>query len=80
MRHYLKKLKKTLYILAYNLKNALNGDKSIGARSSLFKGEEEGRIIKMIERVREYMGVVETSPNFRFVIPDDEIWKNSLFH
>ena len=73
------KIEKDIYIHPSNLKNALNGDKVL-VRSSLFKGKEEGRIIKIIERVKkEYIGVIETSPNFSFFIPDDRSVKTHFF-
>ena len=73
------KIEKDLYIHPSNLKNVLNGDKVL-VRSSLFKGKEEGRIIKIIERVKkEYIGVIETSPNFSFFIPDDRSVKTHFF-
>ena len=73
------KIEKDLYIHPSNLKNALNGDKVL-VRSSIFKGKEEGRIIKIIERVKkEYIGVIEISPNFSFFIPDDRSVKTHFF-
>ena len=73
------KIEKDIYIHPSNLKNALNGDKVL-VRSSLFKGKEEGRIIKIIERVKkEYIGVIEISPNFSFFIPDDRAVKTHFF-
>ena len=73
------KIEKDLYIHPSNLKNALNGDKVL-VRSSIFKGKEEGRIIKIIERVKkEYIGVIEISPNFSFFIPDDRFVKTHFF-
>ena len=73
------KIEKDIYIHHSNLKNALNGDKVL-VRSSIFKGKEEGRIIKIIERVKkEYIGVIEISPNFSFFIPDDRFVKTHFF-
>ena len=73
------KIEKDIYIHPSNLKNALNGDKVL-VRSTLFKGKEEGRIIKVIERVKkEYIGVIEISPNFSFFIPDDRAVKTHFF-
>ena len=45
------KIEKDIYIHPSNLKNALNGDKVL-VRSTLYKGKQEGRIIKIIERVK----------------------------
>ena len=73
------KIEKDIYIHPSNLKNALNGDKVL-VRSTLFKGKEEGRIVKIIERVKkEYIGVIEISPNFSFVVPDDRSVKTHFF-
>ena len=41
------KIEKDIYIHPSNLKNALNGDKVL-IKSSLYKGKEEGRILKII--------------------------------
>ena len=73
------KIEKDIYIHPSNLKNALNGDKVL-VRSTLFKGKEEGRIVKIIERVKkEYIGVIEISPNFSFFVPDDRSVKTHFF-
>lgn len=73
------KIEKDIYIHPSNLKNALNGDKVL-IRSTLFKGKEEGRIVKIIERVKkEYIGVIEISPNFSFFVPDDRSVKTHFF-
>jgi ribonuclease R len=69
------KIEKDIYIHPSNLKNALNGDKVL-IKSSLYKGKEEGRILKIIERVKkEYIGVIEISEKFCFFIPDDKMVK-----
>ena len=73
------KIEKDIYIHSSNLKNALNGDKVI-IKSSLYKGKEEGRVLKIIERVKkEYIGVIEISEKFCFFIPDDRMVKTHFF-
>ena len=73
------KIEKDIYIHPSNLKNALNGDRVL-VRSTFFKGKEEGRIVKIIERVKkEYIGVIEISPNFSFFVPDDRSVKTHFF-
>ena len=58
------KIEKDIYIHPSNLKNALNGDKVL-IKSSLYK-KKEGRILKIIERVKEYIGVIEISEKDAF--------------
>ena len=73
------KLEKDIYIHPTNLKNALNGDKVL-VKSTNYKGKEEGRIVKILERVKkEYIGVLEVSQNFCFFIPDDRAVKTHFF-
>ena len=73
------KIEKDIYIHPSNLKNALNGDKVL-IKSSLYKGKEEGRVLKIIERVKkEYIGVIEISEKFCFFIPDDRMVKTHFF-
>ena len=72
------KIEKDIYIHPSNLKNALNGDKVL-IKSSLYKGKEEGRILKIIERVKEYVGVIEVSEKLCFFIPDDRMVKTHFF-
>ena len=73
------KLEKDIYIHPTNLKNALNKDKVL-VKTSNYKGKDEGRIIKILERVKkEYIGVIEISKNFCFFIPDDRAVKTHFF-
>ena len=73
------KLEKDIYIHPTNLKNALNRDKVL-VKTTNYKGKEEGRIIKILERVKkEYIGVLELSKNYCFFIPDDKAVKTHFF-
>ena len=73
------KIEKDIYIHPSNLKNALNGDKVL-IKSSLYKGKEEGRVLKIIERVKkDYIGVIEISEKFCFFVPDDRMVKTHFF-
>ena len=73
------KIEKDIYIHPSNLKNALNGDKVL-IKSSLYKGKEEGRVLKIIERVKkDYIGVIEISEKFCFFVPDDRNVKTHFF-
>ena len=73
------KIKKDIYIHQSNLRNALNGDKVL-IKSNVYKGKEEGRVLKIIERVKkEYIGVIEISERFCFFIPDDRMVKTHFF-
>ena len=73
------KIEKDIYIHQSNLRNALNGDKVL-IKSNIYKGKEEGRVLKIIERVKkEYIGVIEISERFCFFIPDDRMVKTHFF-
>ena len=73
------KIEKDIYIHQSNLRNALNGDKVL-IKSNIYKGKEEGRVLKIIERVKkEYIGIIEISERFCFFIPDDRMVKTHFF-
>jgi len=73
------KIEKDIYIHQSNLRNALNGDKVL-IKSNIYKGKEECRVLKIIERVKkEYIGIIEISERFCFFIPDDRMVKTHFF-
>jgi ribonuclease R len=62
-----------IYIAPNNTNHALNGDKVKVRLFPLRKGRKlEGEIVEIIERnKKQFVGVVEVSKNYAFLIPDD---------
>lgn len=62
---------KDILINKDNLLNALNGDQVVVEIFKKKKGKSEGRIVAVKERAKEhFVGVLEMSENFGFVVPD----------
>lgn len=66
-------MQEDIYIAANNTYHALNGDKVKVRLFPLRKGRKiEGEIIEVIERhKKQFVGIVEISKNYAFLIPDD---------
>lgn len=62
-----------IYISPRNLKEAMHGDKVVCRKESRgYKGREEGRIIRIVERgYTTLVGIFERTGNFGFVIPTE---------
>ena len=65
-----------------DLRNALDGDlvKVMVLPNKGRSGRQEGRVIEVVERVRdEFVGRVEISPRFAFVVPDFKKMHHDIF-
>lgn len=70
-----------VFISQANLKHALNGDK---VKVFLFARRKfrrvEGEVVEIIERARTtFVGIVEVSKNFAFLIPENRIMPHDIF-
>ena len=73
------KIPKDIYVHPSNLKNSLNGDHVL-IRTTHFKGKSEGKVVKIIERIKkEYTGIIEKSKDTCFFIPDDRMVKTHFY-
>tara|TARA_B100000900_G_C20587236_1_gene720100 strand:- start:513 stop:2618 length:2106 start_codon:yes stop_codon:yes gene_type:complete len=73
------KLKNDIYIHPSNTNNALNGDLVL-IKTNHYKGKLEGKVIKIIERVKkEYSGIIEKTKDICFFIPDDRMVKTHFY-
>jgi len=73
------KLKKDIYIHPSNTNNALNGDLVL-IKTIHYKGKIEGKVIKIIERVKkEYSGIIDKGKDICFFIPDDRMVKTHFY-
>ena len=70
---------KDIYIHPSNTNNALNGDQVL-IKTTNYKGKVEGKVIKIIERVKkEYSGIIEKRKDICFLIPDDRMVKTHFY-
>ena len=73
------KIAKDIYIHPSNTNNALNGDHVL-IKTTNYKGKLEGKVIKIIERVKkEYSGIIEKRKDICFLIPDDRMVKTHFY-
>jgi ribonuclease R len=70
-----------IYIAPNNTYHALNGDKVKVFLFPLRKGRKiEGQIIEIIHRAKEnYVGILDVSKNFAFLIPDNKAMPYDIF-
>lgn len=70
-----------VYVSEQNLNHALNGDTvKVFMHARRKKGNMEGEVVEIIERARKsFVGIVELSKNFAFLIPSDRLMPYDLF-
>ncbi len=70
-----------IYIAPANVKNALHGDRvKVFLYARRKNKRQEGEVVEILERARmEFVGVIQVSPKFAFLVPDSNKMHTDIF-
>ncbi|MEM7551684.1 MAG: ribonuclease R [Bacteroidota bacterium] len=70
-----------VWVKSEDMKFALNGDTvKVVVHKVSKKGKPEGKVVEILERARtEFVGRIEVSPNYAFVVPDNRKMHHDVF-